>query len=118
MKELDFEIIDERYIKICGIKYSMALFQYLGFGPPGAIIEIVERAEDGVITIRRHFEREDVQKDAARYRFIRQSETDLDPVAELILARVWKGIASKGIEKARMDELIDEGIKTAGDAKP
>jgi hypothetical protein len=111
MKEVEFEIVDERYIKICGIQYSMVLFNYLGFAPVGAIMEIVERSEDGVVTIRRHHEAE---QDAARYRFLRQSETDLDLVRERILADVWNQIMGKGIDKAQMDAIVDEGIRQTG----
>lgn len=117
MKELEFEIVDDTCIKICGIKYSMALFHWMGFAPLGTVIEVIAR-EDGSVTIRRHFEQEETIRDAARYRFIRQSEADVDLKGELVLARVWKGISQKGIEKARMDELIDEGIKAiAAEAK-
>lgn len=96
MKELEFEIVDEACIKICGIKYSMALFQWMGFAHVGSVIEIMARSEDGMVTIRKHFEQEETIKDAARYRFIRQSEADVDPTVELIIARVWKGISQKG----------------------
>lgn len=113
MKEVEFEIVDERYIKICGVKYSMALFQYLGFGPLGSIVEIIERTEDGIITIRRHFDKEATQKEADRYRFIRQSEAEVSLEVEPILADVWKQISLKGLDKSRMDAIIDEGIKAA-----
>jgi hypothetical protein len=115
---MEFEIVNERTIKICGVQYSMAIFHWFGFAPIGSIIEIMERSEDGMITIRRHFEQEEDKKDAARYRFIRQSEADLGPLAELILAGVWKHLSQKGIDKARMDAIIDEGIKAAAEAKP
>jgi hypothetical protein len=111
VKELEFEIIDDQCIKICGIKYSMALFQWFGFAPVGSVIEIMARSEDGMVIIRKHFQQEATIKDAARYRFIRQSEAALGPEAELILAAVWKHLSQKGIDKARMDAIIDDGIK-------
>ena len=108
MKELEFEIVDDQCIKICGIKYSMSLFRWCGLAPVGSVIEIIARSEDGMITLRKHFEQEETIKDAARYRLIRQSEADLGPKAEQILADVWTEISLKG---TRMDEIIDEGIK-------
>lgn len=113
MKEVEFEIVDERHIKICGVLYSMGIFQGIGFAPIGMIFEITQRSEDGAVSITRHFESEAAKKDAARYRFLRQAEADLDPELEQILANVWHRISGKGIDKARMDAIVDEGIKTA-----
>lgn len=77
MKEVEFEIVDDQYIKICGVQYSMALFRALGFAPIGTIIEIIERSEDGTVTIKelRHF------KDADR---LKELQAELDQAQSVI----------------------------------
>lgn len=52
--------------------------------------------------------------DAERYRFIRQSETRLDPFEEEVYGEVWKAILPKGCDEEKMDAAIDAGLKRLG----
>ena len=55
MIDVPFEIDDDRTILIYGVRYSMGIFQHLGLGPIGSIIQIVSR-EDGTVALRRIYD--------------------------------------------------------------
>ena len=55
MIDVPFEIDDDRTIVIYGVRYSMGLFQYLGLGPIGSVIQIIRR-EDGEVSLRQIFD--------------------------------------------------------------
>lgn len=49
----------------------------------------------------------DLQKEFDRYRFLRKSETEMGPKAEIVFGQLWLEISKKGIDGKRMDEVID-----------
>lgn len=53
---------------------------------------------------------EEMQKDAARYRFLRQSETTMGPAQEQAYGEMWLRISKKGCDGEKMDRAVDEGI--------
>jgi hypothetical protein len=50
----------------------------------------------------------DLQADADRYRFLRQTEEALSTEAEEILAVAWSKITKKGCWLGEMDAVVDE----------
>lgn len=52
----------------------------------------------------------DDARDAARYRFIRQSEATLSPEQEYPYAALWAQIYLKGNEESKMDALVDAAM--------
>lgn len=102
---------------LCEIEAAVSSF-YRENNLDGMFTETLDSALDGARTALASTEappsNEETIKDAARYRFIRQSEADLSREAEIILAAVWAQISLKGV---RMDEIIDKGIKAAAAIK-
>jgi hypothetical protein len=55
MKDMPFEVDDDRTILIYGVRYSMGIFQHLGLGPIGTVIQIVAR-EDGTVSLKQIYD--------------------------------------------------------------